>query len=62
MAASQSQAARAKATFQGNLEEFQAQDWMEVDEADYDLQESDKSEVEEEFECVACRKLYKNER
>jgi DnaJ homolog subfamily A member 5 len=62
LAASQSQAARAKATFQGNLKEFQTQDWMEVDEADDDSQESDKSEVEEEFECIACRKVYKNER
>lgn len=63
LAASQSQAARAKATFQENLKNFQTQDWMEVKEhVEDDEEESEESEVEEAFECVACRKVYKNER
>ena len=63
LAASQSQAARAKATFQENLKNFQTQHWMEVEEHVQDGEdESGESEVEEAFECVACRKVYKNER
>lgn len=62
LAASQSQAARAKATFQENLKDFQTQNWMEVEQNVEEDQESEESEVEEEFECVACRKVYKNER
>ena len=62
LAASQSQAARAKATFQDNLKDFRTQDWMEVEQVVEDDEESQESEVEEEFECVACRKIYKNER
>jgi DnaJ homolog subfamily A member 5 len=61
LAASQSQAARAKASFQQNLEGFQAQGWMEVEDLEDD-EESDESVVEEEFECIACKKVYKNER
>jgi DnaJ homolog subfamily A member 5 len=63
LAASQSQAARAKANFQETLKEFEAQDWMKVDESvEEDEQDDKESDVEEEFECVACRKVYKNER
>ena len=63
LAASQSQAARAKATFQENLKNFQTQNWMEVEEhVEDDEHESEESEVDEAFECVACRKVYKNER
>jgi DnaJ family protein A protein 5 len=62
LAASQSQAARAKASFQENLKDFQTQDWMEVEQVMEEGEESEESEVEEEFECVACRKIYKNER
>ena len=63
LAASQSQAARAKATFQENLKTFQTQEWMEVaDRVENDEGDSEESEVEEAFECVACRKVYKNER
>jgi DnaJ homolog subfamily A member 5 len=61
LAASQSQAARAKASFQENLKDFQTQDWMEVQQV-AEENEDEESEVEEEFECVACRKVYKNER
>lgn len=62
LAASQSQAARAKATFQENLKDFQTQDWMEVDQVAEEDDEGEESEVEEEFECVACTKVYKNEK
>ena|SRR5271165_1034923 len=61
LAASQSQAARAKASFQENLKDFQTQDWMEVQQV-VEEEDDEESEVEEEFECVACRKVYKNER
>jgi DnaJ family protein A protein 5 len=60
LAASQSQAARAKASFQENLAGFQTQDWMEAE--NLEDEESEESVVEEEFECIACRKVYKNER
>src|SRR5271155_2237877 len=60
-AASQSQAARAKAAFQENLNDFKTQDWMQVDEM-VEQEESEESEVEEEFECIACKKVYKNEK
>jgi DnaJ homolog subfamily A member 5 len=62
LAASQSQSARAKANFQENLREFKTQDWMQVDETVQEDDESEESEVEEEFECIACKKVYKNER
>ena len=62
LAASQSQAARAKASFQENLTNFQTQDWMEVQEIAEDDEDSEGSEVEEEFQCVACKKVYKNEK
>ena len=64
LAASQSQAARAKASFQENLKDFKAQEWMEVEPTitNGDEDSDQESEVEEEFECVACRKVYKNER
>jgi DnaJ homolog subfamily A member 5 len=63
LAASRSQAARAKASFQGSLEEFHAQSWMGMDEASVqDESQESESEVEQEFECVACKKRYKNER
>jgi DnaJ family protein A protein 5 len=61
LAASQSQAARAKAAFQENLNDFRTQDWMQVDEM-VDEEDSEESEVEEEFECIACKKVYKNEK
>ena len=61
LAASQSQAARAKAAFQENLNDFRTQDWMQVDEM-VDEEGSEESEVEEEFECIACKKVYKNEK
>jgi len=61
LAASQSQAARAKAAFQENLNDFKTQDWMQVDEM-VEQEESEESEVEEEFECIACKKVYKNEK
>ena len=61
LAASQSQAARAKAEFQETLKDFQTQEWMQVDQEVED-EESEESEVEEEFECIACKKVYKNER
>jgi len=61
LAASQSQAARAKAAFQENLNDFKTQDWMQVDEM-VDEEDSEESEVEEEFECIACKKVYKNEK
>lgn len=61
LAASQSQAARAKAAFQENLNDFKTQDWMQVDEM-VDEEGSEESEVEEEFECIACKKVYKNEK
>jgi len=64
LAASQSQAAKAKAEFQENLRSFQTQEWMEAEPTpaiDED-EEDEESEVEEEFECVACKKTYKNER
>lgn len=60
LAASQSQSARARAEFQESLKNFKTQEWMEAEEI---LEsEEDDSEVEEEFECVACRKTYKNEK
>jgi DnaJ homolog subfamily A member 5 len=62
LAASQSQAAKAKANFQETLKQFETQDWMRVDEGEDEGGESEETEVEEEFECVACRKTYKNER
>jgi DnaJ family protein A protein 5 len=61
LAASQSQAARAKASFQQNLSGFETQDWMQVEDLEED-DESGESDVEEEFECIACKKVYKNER
>jgi len=61
LAASQSQAARAKAAFQENLNDFRTQDWMQVDDM-VDEEGSEESEVEEEFECIACKKVYKNEK
>ena len=61
LAASQSQAARAKAAFQENLKDFKTQDWMHVDQME-EQEESEESEVEEEFQCVACKKVYKNEK
>ena len=61
VAASQSQAARAKAAFQENLNDFRTQDWMQVDDM-VDEEGSEESEVEEEFECIACKKVYKNEK
>jgi len=60
LAASQSQAARAKAAFQENVKTFETQDWMAVDETMEE--ESQESEVEEEYECIACKKIYKNEK
>ena len=62
LAASQSQAARAKAAFQENLDAFQSQDWMQPEQMFEHSEDDDESEVEEEFECVACRKVYKNEK
>jgi DnaJ homolog subfamily A member 5 len=62
LAASQSQAARAKANFRETLREFQEQSWMEVDDAPQEGSQEEESEVEEEFECVACKKTYKNEK
>ena len=59
--ASQSQAARAKAAFQENLAGFKTQDWMQVEDLEAE-DESEESVVEEEFECIACNKVYKNER
>jgi len=64
LAASQSQAAKAKAEFQENLKLFKTQEWMEAEptvEVE-DEEAEEESEVEEEFECVACKKSYKNER
>jgi DnaJ homolog subfamily A member 5 len=61
LAASQSQAARAKAAFQENVKNFETQDWMAVEES-VEEEDSQESEVEEEFECVACKKVYKNEK
>ena len=61
IASSQSQAVRAKAAFQENLNDFRTQDWMQVDEM-VDEEDSEESEVEEEFECIACKKVYKNEK
>src|SRR3981189_702995 len=62
LAASQSQAAKAKAEFQENLKTFKTQEWMEAEPTVVVDEDEDESEVEEEFECVACRKSYKNER
>jgi DnaJ homolog subfamily A member 5 len=62
LAASQLQAARAKANFQETLNSFQTQDWMKVDEGLYQDEDSEETDVEEEFECVACKKNYKTER
>jgi hypothetical protein len=62
LAASQSQAARAKAAFQENISSFQTQEWMQAEEALEDTEDDEESEIEEEFECVACRKVYKNEK
>ena len=63
LAASQSQAARAKAEFQENLKSFKTQEWMEAEATpEIDDEDDEESEVEEEFECVACKKTYKNER
>jgi len=65
LAASQSQAARAKASFQENLKDFKTQEWMQVNDPTVINEEEDsedESDIEEEFECVACRKVYKNER
>lgn len=62
LAASKSQAARAKSNFQESLKDFHLQSWMQVEEeADEDL-EDDESEVEEQYECIACKKIYKNQR
>jgi DnaJ homolog subfamily A member 5 len=62
LAASQSQAARAKASFAESLVDFETQSWMEVQEEQNGLDEEEESEVEEYFECVACKKVYKNEK
>lgn len=62
LAASQSQAARAKAAFQENLNAFQSQDWMKPEELLEDSEDDEASEIEEEFQCVACRKVYKHEK
>jgi DnaJ homolog subfamily A member 5 len=62
LAASQSQAARAKANFQENLKRFQTQDWMQAEEIVEEEDETEESEPEEEFECIACKKIYKNEK
>lgn len=62
LAASQSQAAKAKAEFQENLKSFQTQEWMEAEPTPEIDEEDEESEVEEEFECVACKKIYKNEK
>ena len=62
LAASQSQAARAKAAFQENLDAFQSQDWMQPEQILENSDDDAESEVEEEFECVACKKVYKNEK
>jgi DnaJ family protein A protein 5 len=62
LAASQSQAARAKANFQENLKRFQTQDWMQAEEFVEEEDENEESEPEEEFECIACKKIYKNEK
>src|ERR1700724_958269 len=63
LAASQSQAAKAKAEFQENLKQFKTQEWMEAEPAVEVIDEDEEeSEIEEEFECVACKKSYKNER
>jgi hypothetical protein len=61
LAASQSQAAKAKAEFQENLKQFKTQEWMEAEPA-VEVIDEEESEIEEEFECVACKKSYKNER
>lgn len=61
LAASQTQAARAKAAFQENVKTFETQDWMAVEET-VEEEDSQESEVEEEFECIACKKVYKNEK
>jgi DnaJ homolog subfamily A member 5 len=62
LAASQSQAARAKAKFQETLTEFETQDWMQVEQGDELSLDEEGSDVEEQFECVACKKTYKNEK
>jgi DnaJ homolog subfamily A member 5 len=62
LAASQSQAARAKANFQENLKRFQTQEWMQAEQLEEEEDDDEESEVEEEFECIACKKIYKNER
>jgi len=62
LAASQSQAARAKAAFQENLANFQTQEWMQAEDNPVEEDEDEESEVEEAFECVACKKVYKNEK
>jgi len=62
LAASQSQAARAKAAFQENLDAFQSQDWMQPEQMLEHSEDDAESEIEEEFECVACKKVYKNEK
>jgi len=62
LAASQSQAARAKANFQETLAGYKTQEWMEAEQVVEEEDDSEESAVEEEFECVACKKVYKNER
>jgi DnaJ homolog subfamily A member 5 len=62
LAASQSQAARAKANFQENLKRFQTQEWMQAETLEEEEEDDEESEVEEEFECIACKKVYKNEK
>jgi DnaJ homolog subfamily A member 5 len=62
LAASQSQAARAKANFQENLKRFQTQEWMQAEAFEEEDDDDEESEVEEEFECIACKKVYKNEK
>jgi len=61
LAASKSQAARAKANFQDSLRDFQEQSWMEVQQEEDDGSGGE-SEVDEQFECIACKKVYKNEK
>ena len=62
LAASKLQAARAKANFQDTIKEFHTQSWMDVEETLQDeISEEETSEIEE-FECVACKKTYKNEK
>jgi DnaJ homolog subfamily A member 5 len=62
LAASQSQAARAKAAFQENISSFQTQNWMQAEEMLEETEDEEESEIDEQFECVACRKVYKNEK